>query len=454
MGKRGPKSCRERAEKPRRMGMKARMVWRTTTMKSKHTIKVYRAGWNLMWRYSRELLESWGVPVPGAYSKTSQLGGLMPATPQEFRKSPITGPRLALCLEDAYEQGVTLSNLKNMRKTCSFLHHLKTGKSGKNFEIVDGMMESLNPAGCGVQKRFLKPTKIATPEELKTAFTREWRGPQSGMTLVEFTQGVVSGWHWCVLGCRSGEDLKRIKESEVHFVDAENGTWAVSFVNGRCKLPMHKSGNRPWNAWAICLCPNADHRPPEGFYLNNSGNPIGVLPAGLCTTCPLFAWQLMERYQSNHFRCYKKWTVRGRFGKGDQGSVVNLARSWFAYQGVMQWEDPFHSNSGRKALAGWLDLLDVPYEQSVHIHGDLPDIWREHYQPRMLPCSANIREQSPDAQLATAALRSLREYFDRHPPPPPPPPGVQTPADMCTIMLMDRLGMGKTARAIYGAAQG
>ena len=429
--------------------MKARMVWRTTKIKSKHTIKAYRSGWHQMWKYGRPLLESWGIPEPGSYCPTNQMGGLMPATPAEYRKHPISGTRLALLLENAYEEGITEANLKVMRKTCSFLHHLKTGKSGKNFDIVDGMMESLDPAGCGVQKRFLVPTKIATPAELRTAFTSEWRGPESGMSLVEFQEGMLAAWDWCVLGSRSGVDLNKIKESEVHHFNVAEGFWTTAFLNGRSKLPMHKSGKRPWNAWRICLCPNADHQSlPDDFFLNSKGNPLLPLPDRICTTCPVFAGEVFKKYQANKLRCYRVWQKKGGWGKGNYGSVNNLARKWFVYQGVMTWDDPYDGNSGRKALAGWLAHLDIVYEQSVHITGDLPDIWRKHYQPRMPPSSANIREQAMDRQLATAALLSLREYFGRHAPLPPPPPGL-TPAARCTLMLCERMGLGQQARAIF-----
>ena len=308
--------------------MKARMVFRTNKIKSKHTLIAYRSGWQRMWEYSPKLLEGWGVPEPGSWPETNQMGGVMHATPQDYRKHPISGSRLALLLEDAYEKGVTLANLKLMRKTCSYFFHLKTGKSGRNFSIVDGMMESLDPAGCGLKKKSLLPTKIITPDSLRTSFTSEWRGPDSGMCLIEFLQGDLSTWCWDVLGSRSGCDMTKIKRSENHHWDIENLVFSTAFLNGRSKLHMHKSGKRSWRAWFKCICPAGRHiRPPKIIRFNRAGNPVKPLPRGLCTTCPLVAAEIIFNLQKGKKRLFKRWNKKKCcFGTEDIGHVVNLAR--------------------------------------------------------------------------------------------------------------------------------
>ena len=68
----------------------------------------------------------------------------------------------------------------------------------------------------------------------------------------------------------------------------------------------------------------------------------------------------------------------------------------------------------RKALARWCKQLNVGYPQSVHIHGDLPDVWNKHYEFNVRPTVVyTIREQSRDPEVATAALRIFAEYIGR-----------------------------------------
>ena len=430
--------------------MKGRMVYRMTKMKSKHTLKVYKAGWYQMWKRAGNLLKSWKIPEPGSWDKYNQMGGRMWATPAEYRRNPLSGNRCALVLEHAYDNKVPLDTLKQMRKTCSFLYHLKTGISGKNFPIVDAMMECLDPRGCGPKKCSLTPTKIISPEQLRTAFTKEWT-PESVMSLVNFCIGVLAAWDWCVLGARSGCDLGKIKDSEDHHFDVANKAWSTSYVGGRSKLPLHKSGTRAWRAWRKCICPNNEHvSPPEDFEytFDADGNPL-EFPDGLCTTCPLFAGQLLKSLQEDHFRCYKKWTKK-RFQKENHGTPVMVAMRWFVHQGVMTWENPFHTNSGRKSLALWCQEVGADYLESVHVSGDLEDVWRKSYQPLLPPCGVEIREQSLDVQVATAALARLRGFFGRDPAPEPLPEGL-TARDKTLLLISDRLGIREQSLALYKA---
>ena len=436
---------------PRRAGMKSRMVFRTTKQKKVGTAQSYKSGWYRIWEFGRRELLSWGVSKPKSWPKTNLMKGVMPATPQEFRKSHLTEYRLALLVEIAYERGCSWDNLKVIRKCCSFFFHLRTGVSGKNFPLVNGMFESLDQAGCGTVKRPNVPTKIIRPGSLRVAMTKEWGGRGCGMSLIDFCQGNLSNFHWNVIGSRSQVDMNKIKESCDHHFDIDNGVMSSGFVNGRAKLAMQKSGSRNWRGWLLCICPGAEHiSPPGNLKLDKKGNPTTPLPRNLCTTCPIVSAEIILNAQPQYRkkRLYRRWKKTGGFGKNNVGHVVNIARRWLVHQGVMQWDEPFDTNSGRKALALWSDHLRVTYPQIVHLCGDLEPVWRDNYQPSLPPCGKIIREQSTNPLVATQALRLFRHFLGRAPAPEPPPPGLD--ANGRAILILARnLGCQQEVRDVY-----
>ena len=113
-------------------------------------------------------------------------------------------------------------------------------------------------------------------------------------------------------------------------------------------------------------------------------------------------------------RVFSKW-VKTRKGYGSNvGLPVKHAMEWLALQGVEPPEDcSFDTNGGRTALAAWLDETHAPYHEGFEIHGDLFEVWSEHYQPGLASSSFARRTQSPDPRTATAALRRLAVYFGR-----------------------------------------
>ena len=422
--------------------------------RNKLTLKGYVAGWYAMWKWAPSLLRGWGIKPPRTYDRRNIFGGVLWGTPAEYRNNhPLSGQRCARVLERAFEKKVPLGQLLQMRKTCSLIYMLHSGEGGKNFPVVDSMVRCLGPdeRNCGPKVRSLVPTKIMSPDQLKESLTKEWRGADSGMSLVDFLEGATANYHWNVLGARSGVDLDKIKCSETHYFDEQKRFFTTAYVDGRSKLPLHKNGTRPWNAWHLCMCPGAVHvSPPEGFEytFDAAGNPH-ELPANVCTTCPVFAGEVISRLQeaSGTFRHYKKWTLK-RFQKQNHGNIVALARRWLVYQGVMTAEDPFCSNSGRKCLAGWTNHVGAGYAQSVHISGDTEDVWRENYALNLEPCGYKVRQQSTDYLIATAALRKLRKFLGREAPPEPLPPGM-TRGERHMQMISECFGIGQETRQLY-----
>ena len=54
----------------------------------------------------------------------------------------------------------------------------------------------------------------------------------------------------------------------------------------------------------------------------------------------------------------------------------------------------------------------MPYHESFHLHGDLPEVWVK-YQPSLLASDFCEREQSTVPRIACAALRRLVHKWGR-----------------------------------------
>ena len=428
LGRRGPKSWREKAKSQPRMGMKARMVRRVLMSKSRHALQTYRSGCRRAYEFGADHWKRWGIPVPDTWPKGNIFGGVMWGSPQDYRNHPLSGVRCARLLELAWERGITEPNLKLIRKFTSCLFLLKTGTPKSNFPEVNAMFATLNLNMCA-PKADRKPKRVVAPEQLKTAYNREW-SREDDLCLVEFCQGAVASYDWCALGSRPVSDMNKIKESNKHSFDNINNCWTTDFLGGRSKLQDHKAGTRPWKAWRICLCPNEDHvSPPDDLLIGEDGNPFEdePLPEDCCTTCPVFCGELLRQLQpEGEFYVYRKWNKSKGFSEcQNHKSPVRLSFKWFVNQGVMTVNDPFCTHGGRKALGAWLHKMNVVYEDSVHIHGDLPTVFRKHYQPSMPAYNGDqIRLQAEDYLRATFALLKLRRYFGRERPPAPLPAGI------------------------------
>ena len=141
------------------------------------------------------------------------------------------------------------------------------------------------------------------------------------------------------------------------------------------------------------------------FSFDKEGNSDADL-SELCTTCPLFVGELLNRKHQGPLRCYRKFLPnrrRGRpcFGDSNYGDVVSMVQRWFAFQGICSIEEPFSSNSGRRSLALWLSEVECPYRESFHVMGDLECVWRESYQPDLPPSGGyKMRIQSEDHLIA------------------------------------------------------
>ena len=89
-------------------------------------------------------------------------------------------------------------------------------------------------------------------------------------------------------------------------------------------------------------------------------------------------------------------------------------QAWLDAQGANPDGVRFCSNSGRKTLGKWCDEFNVPYEESLEIHGDHWDTWKKNYQPRLRrEPELNRRTQSPDPDVCLKALNRFARGIGR-----------------------------------------
>lgn len=258
--------------------------------------------------------------------------------------------------------------------------YLKTGNGGDNWPEVKAQWRSFALSTLPKSKRKLKPTRIPTPEgNLKPAFRKQWT-PESPLNLATHMVGTLATWDFHVFGLRPNVDIKKVKDSREHDINLNEGYGKTKMVAGRSKLHLSKRGTREWWVFRECTCPGRKHKPipRRELPMKKDGNP--KKPPTWNTSCPLAAMEFLEHHQgTEEWRPYPKWSTRtGDYGKSNVGDVPLLANKWLNAQG--QYADnkgsQFDRNSGRKSLARWLEELNIPYEESVAIHGDLEDVWR------------------------------------------------------------------------------
>lgn len=368
-----------------------------------------------------------------------------------YRRHPLSGTQCARVLELAYEKGATLSQLKLIRKTCSFVFQLDTGITSENYPVVAGMFKSFDITTCSPPTRSLKPTRIPDIQAYKDAWTREWRYVPGGMCLLDFLTASLKSWDEYVLGNRSGVDMNKIKDSRTHYFSLKYSCWATKYVGGRSKLCMHKKGTRDWWAWRHCVCRGGVHvSPAEDFEytFDRNGNTSEDL-SRYTTTCPLFCGEVLHRKQHGALGCYRKWVpAQDRFGKSNHGDLHELSNRWFRFQGVLQDGEAYDKNSGRKGLALWMSETGCSYPEGHDLMGDTEDTWRKSYQPD-LPCSGGykVRDQRTDPFVVTSALRRFQNMIGRS----KPMPSLDhlTAEQQVLMKIATKLGLGTEATRIF-----
>ena len=266
--------------------------------------------------------------------------------------------------------------------------------------------------GCTPDRRLFTekkatriPTHIPSQKALVEAFTKDWHR-DCQLSLMDWITGQLGAWTWTITGSRPNVDVKSLKESVDHTLSRDQGWACTEFVGGRNKLHGNKRGTRPWAQYYVCMCPGGRHKPvPRNYYvlIKNNGSPR--MNPRFPTCCPINSLELKRQMmRPKPLRLFAKWTTkRKRFGQ-NHGNVTAVANSWFDAQQTLEGGKPYDSNSGRRALANWLQRTHTPYNEGFEIHGDLHQVW-VNYQPNCQKSEFARRTQSRDPHVATAALR-------------------------------------------------
>ena len=394
LGKRGPKSYKEKATKQRGAGLVTRRETRKWENASDASLRSVRAGWSVARRLARKYMQRKGIPT--TFRRGNIHGGKLWANRNECKMTDKTAGAI---IEKVYlSKKATIFMLRQVRHTLSYSYYLKTGMSEDNWPEVTSQWKSFDFETLPKTARNLVAKRIPTPENLKEAFTKPWT-PEHPWSLFDFVVGGTAAHDYFVFGARPRVDLDKIKFSKRHVINANERYGYTEMKGGRSKLSGNK--NRPWNVYRVCFCKEKKHvSPPEDIELTNAGNPVGRVKWN--TVCPLAMMEFQQNLQGNSWRPYPKLNATGFVSRNNQGKVPDLANKWLQ---VQTHQDPFDPNSGRKSLARWLDFHSIPYEVGFEIHGDLQQIWRNAYQSKLAKSKFEDRCQSRDVDLAAKALR-------------------------------------------------
>ena len=414
----GPESFRSLARLPRNAGHATKCQHDRNVAKKEGTLQVYRNGFRCAWKTVPKVMRQCRVKPPGSYQINNHHGGVMPGWPKE---STMTNLRASKILRACIQSGkLTMAQLETVRKTLSFLWELTGQKSKResNWPCVATMFDStVRTDKLAPKKRNVLPTRIARPQDLKAAINKGW-DKGNRYPFLQWLSMYLCFWDSQICGGRATVDMEKIKKSRTHDYNYKAGWQCTRFVKGRAKLCGIKKGSRQWWGWRVCLCKTKKHRRPTEHAwssIDDDGNP--TKPLGFDERCPLAAVEMVWQCQLEEDepkRDYPNWCQRSKrspawFGTLNIGDPTQAGLDWMRAQGL----EEFDHNSGRKALAGYCNLLNIPYILSVHIHGDLHAVWNKHYQRDVPEAPIKIREQSRDPQVATAALRMFAKYCGR-----------------------------------------
>ena len=345
-----------------------------------------------------------GLKRPGEFDPNNIHGGKLWASKRECK---LTDNMAGNIIERCYEsRKCGEAQLKQVRHSLSYAYYLTSKIQGKNYPEVDAQWKTFDLRSLPGVKRPLKPKRIPTPENLKSALTKPWHR-QHRLSFPEFLLGLLACWDSAVFGLRPNVDIDKVKKSEDHDVNPNEGYGWTEMVGGRSKLHKQKRGTRPWKVYRVCTCKGDHLSPPNPLRVDAEGNPIEN--PNWNTVCPVAAMEFLAARQGTKFGIYRKWNAKQRgYSKQNRGDIPVCGLEWLYSQGV---PGPFDRNSGRKALSRWVEKLNIPYPEQLHIHGDLEVVWRNHYQGQLIKSGNKNRKQSTNADEATRALKRFAGWL-------------------------------------------
>ena len=414
--KRGPQSYREGKKLFHRAGYEAKLRYEVDTGKSDSAGQLYRYGYKMWWRVMpEEKLLSMGIPRLNSFSKSNGHDGEIWGWKRECT---MTNKKAGeIMLECIRSRQLTLPMLGVVRKSLAYSYQLMgydvTGKQN-NWPEVGRAWKAITDEKCK-PKRSTLPKKIPTPHELKKLFTSRWDARKNTMSFLRSIIARRAAHDILLCGNRPNEDIKRLKESRKHVINEADGWFCTSYERGRSKLSGPKKNTRKWKQYALCWCEGGRHRAPtlwDRYNIGSDGNP--VRKPRFDERCILAGFQFTNLwYPKKRWRRYPNVKVDGVLGDTNIGEPIHLALEWAYDNGVGLPEDPFSTNSGRKALAGLCDHLNVVYEESFEIHSDKFSTWEGSYQPGCIRRSEDFTrvDQCDTVDVTTRALRRFTQWF-------------------------------------------
>ena len=421
-----PLQERKKRRRTRAKDLNSQIAWDKNEKRTPAAMSKYRKGYNKAFQVPkarRRLLEL-GFLEPGTYPENNHHLGVMFSMPNDIPVK-FDDEQAGWISRECYEckrPRLTKSMMEEVRAMLSFAYQLVTGKfTTTRFKP---QYESVR-SQYSLQDEFAPPTQSlkakysVEPEGLKTAFTTPFDATK-GMPYPEWCVGGELAHDWSINGCRGGQEggLARVKKSRRHEYIPSQGVVGTYMLGGRPKTPGIKE-DREWLVCRGCLCEKGKHvKLPENWmdYLDSDWNPVNP---PWCTTCPITMFEVIQALlpEEEKGRLYCKWLpAQNRFAKRCLGfqSMIPLARKWLDIQGANPDRLVFCKNSGRKSCGKWCALLNIKYEHSVAVHGDLWSTWSKFYQTNLRrdPGYEN-REQPGNLDEKMFALRQLARYFGR-----------------------------------------
>ena len=421
---RGRSALSDGAKLYRGAGFDAQLAFDANDLKSGETMKKYRTGYRFAWSRCSTYMKQCGLQKPGTYDPKNQHGGQMFALPRDLSLSNVqAGNIMRKCYK--LKGGGTRSQLDGVRKMLAYAFQLTTGNDCShkrddptNYRNVNRAWRNMKPQKIKAPTQKILAEVYPQPINLKTCFTTEYEPGKGPLNFHEWCVGGLATWDSSVCGARSVTDLKKIKDSRKHKVVASAGYMWTQMKGGRSKLEYRKKGIRPWKNYRVCLCPGGVHKPVPKDWIDNTDSAMNPLKPTWCTTCPLNQFQVIqEGTPSSDNRTYVRWahTLR-RFSRDSysEDALKVLINTWITQQGGNPDDLKFDSNGGRKSLAAMCSEYKIPYHKSFEQTGDLWQTWKTYYQTDLKkdPCFTR-RTQSPNPEVASAALRMIARGFGR-----------------------------------------
>ena len=374
-----------------------------------------RRGYKLMFEFAPDKCRQLGFPEPGTFSKTNGHNGDCWGWKKECRMTNRKAGEILLELVNL--QTMTMAQLGTVRKALAYSYQLMGNtvtKYQNNWPETYNVWKGVSDVRCAPTKSC-KPTRIATPEEEKRAFTMRWSPATSKLSLIDWIRCRRAAYDTFFSGHRANKDMEKMKKSVSHKINAKEGWCWTAFFNGRCKLKGAKKNSRPWKQWAICWCKDGKHRSPtlrDRYNIDENGNPRDGKP-GFDTLCITAGFEFTNLWsKKGKWRRYpalvgtgRGKSTKGNVGDSDVGEPKLLALRFMEDVGLPRYD----THSGRKAYAAMCAKLNIPWEWSFENHADTFATWEGSYQNgcRRERTEFKRRTQSTEIAVVTKALRTI-----------------------------------------------